>query len=80
MGIDVSQVCGRSELVVLLTWLPTFFNDNKVLDTKLDLKTIGCRFLIIYLVSDFGFHLLVGYRRGSCKNGMSLNAAARLRC
>ncbi len=37
-----------------LTWLPTFFNDNKVLDTKLDLKTIGLPFLIIYLVSDFG--------------------------
>ncbi|MFO0921599.1 MAG: MFS transporter [Pirellulales bacterium] len=37
-----------------LTWLPSFFNDHKILETKLDLKTIGIPFLVIYLVSDFG--------------------------
>ena len=37
-----------------LTWLPSFFNDNQALETKLDLRTIGIPFLIIYLFSDFG--------------------------
>jgi ACS family hexuronate transporter-like MFS transporter len=35
-----------------LTWLPKFFNENA--SFKLDLKTIGPAFLIIYLVSDGG--------------------------
>lgn len=37
-----------------LTWLPSFFNDNAALETKLDLKTVGIPFIIIYLVSDGG--------------------------
>ncbi len=37
-----------------LTWLPTFFNDNKAFDTTLNLKQVGIPFLIIYLVSDGG--------------------------
>jgi ACS family hexuronate transporter-like MFS transporter len=37
-----------------LTWLPTFFNDNKAFSTNLNLKQVGIPFLIIYLVSDFG--------------------------
>lgn len=37
-----------------LTWLPTFFNDNKAFDTNLNLKQVGIPFLIIYLVSDGG--------------------------
>jgi ACS family hexuronate transporter-like MFS transporter len=37
-----------------LTWLPSFFNDNAALETKLDLKTVGVPFIIIYLVSDGG--------------------------
>jgi ACS family hexuronate transporter-like MFS transporter len=37
-----------------LTWLPSFFNDNAALETKLDLKTVGIPFIIIYLVSDAG--------------------------
>jgi ACS family hexuronate transporter-like MFS transporter len=37
-----------------LTWLPSFFNDNAALTTKLDLKSIGLPFVIIYLVSDVG--------------------------
>jgi len=37
-----------------LTWLPDFFNSSSALEQKLDLKTIGLPFLIIYLVSDAG--------------------------
>lgn len=37
-----------------LTWLPDFFNSNESLDQKLDLKTVGLPFILIYLVSDFG--------------------------
>lgn len=37
-----------------LTWLPSFFNDNAALETKLDLKTVGIPFIVIYLISDFG--------------------------
>jgi MFS transporter, ACS family, hexuronate transporter len=37
-----------------LTWLPTFFNSNPAFTTKLDLKSVGLPFLVIYLVSDFG--------------------------
>ncbi|MFM7193552.1 MAG: MFS transporter, partial [Bacteroidota bacterium] len=37
-----------------LTWLPDFFNSGESLDQKLDLKSIGIPFLIIYLVSDLG--------------------------
>ncbi len=37
-----------------LTWLPTFFNSNPAFTTKLDLKTVGIPFLVIYLVSDGG--------------------------
>ena len=37
-----------------LTWLPDFFNSGESLDQKLDLKSIGLPFLIIYLVSDAG--------------------------
>lgn len=37
-----------------LTWLPDFFNNNEAFIQKLDLKTVGLPFLIIYLVSDLG--------------------------
>jgi ACS family hexuronate transporter-like MFS transporter len=37
-----------------LTWLPSFFNDNAALETKLDLKSVGIPFIIIYLISDGG--------------------------
>jgi ACS family hexuronate transporter-like MFS transporter len=37
-----------------LTWLPTFFNSNPAFPTKLDLKSVGIPFLVIYLVSDGG--------------------------
>jgi len=37
-----------------LTWLPTFFNDNKALDQNLQLSSFGLTFFIIYLISDGG--------------------------
>lgn len=37
-----------------MTWLPDFFNSNDALDQKLDLKSFGVPFLIIYVVSDAG--------------------------
>ncbi|SFD93047.1 MFS transporter, ACS family, hexuronate transporter [Spirosoma endophyticum] len=37
-----------------MSWLPDFFNSNDALDQKLDLKTFGVPFLIIYVVSDAG--------------------------
>lgn len=37
-----------------LTWLPDFFNSNASFTQKLDLKTIGVPFLVIYVVSDLG--------------------------
>ncbi len=37
-----------------MSWLPDFFNSNDALDQKLDLKSFGVPFLIIYVVSDAG--------------------------
>ncbi|GAB3560524.1 MFS transporter [Spirosoma fluminis] len=37
-----------------MSWLPDFFNSNDALDEKLDLKSFGVPFLIIYVVSDAG--------------------------
>ena len=37
-----------------MSWLPDFFNSNEALDQKLDLKSFGIPFLIIYVVSDAG--------------------------
>lgn len=60
-----------------LTWLPTFFNDSAALETKLDLKTIGLPFLVIYLVSDFGSIFFGWLSTRFMLNGMSLNAARK---
>lgn len=57
-----------------LTWLPDFFNNNDLFIQKLDLKTVGLPFLIIYLVSDLG-NIVFGWlssfllRRGWTANG-----------
>lgn len=60
-----------------LTWLPSFFNDNAALETKLDLKTIGIPFLVIYLVSDFG-SIFFGWLSTQFMNrGWSLNRARK---
>ena len=37
-----------------MAWLPDFFQSNDALDQKLDLKSFGIPFLIIYIVSDAG--------------------------
>ncbi len=37
-----------------MSWLPDFFSSNDALDRKLDLKSFGVPFLIIYVVSDAG--------------------------
>jgi ACS family hexuronate transporter-like MFS transporter len=37
-----------------MSWLPDFFNSNDAFDQKLDLKSFGIPFLIIYVVSDAG--------------------------
>lgn len=37
-----------------MAWLPDFFNTSEALDQKLDLKSFGIPFLIIYVVSDAG--------------------------
>lgn len=60
-----------------LTWLPTFFNDSDALETKLDLKTIGLPFLVIYLVSDFGSIFFGWLSTRFMVGGMSLNAARK---
>ncbi len=60
-----------------LTWLPTFFSDNKALESNLDLKAIGIPFLVIYLVSDFG-SIFFGWLSTRLMNrGWSLNAARK---
>jgi MFS transporter, ACS family, hexuronate transporter len=60
-----------------LTWLPDFFNTNEALDQKLDLKTIGIPFLIIYLVSDVGSVFFGWLSTQFMKNGWSLNKARK---
>ncbi|GAB3722936.1 MFS transporter [Spirosoma lituiforme] len=37
-----------------MSWLPDFFNSNDALNERLDLKSFGIPFLIIYVVSDAG--------------------------
>ncbi|AKD54678.1 MFS transporter [Spirosoma radiotolerans] len=37
-----------------MSWLPDFFNSNDALNERLDLKSFGIPFLIIYAVSDAG--------------------------
>lgn len=60
-----------------LTWLPDFFNTNEALDQKLDLKTIGIPFLVIYLVSDVGSVFFGWLSTQFMKMGWSLNKARK---
>ncbi len=60
-----------------LTWLPSFFNDNPSLTFKLDLKTIGIPFLVIYLVSDFGSIFFGWVSTKLMSLGWSLNSARK---
>ena len=61
-----------------LTWLPDFFNSNASFTQKLDLKTVGIPFLVIYVVSDLGnivFGWLSSYLLG---RGWSPNRARKI--
>jgi ACS family hexuronate transporter-like MFS transporter len=61
-----------------LTWLPSFFNDNPALTTKLDLGKVGIPFLVIYLTSDGGsifFGWLASFFIG---RGWSVNRARKV--
>ena len=60
-----------------LTWLPIFFNENTNLDRKLDLKSIGLPFLIIYIVSDLGSIAGGWYSSYLMKKGWTANAARK---
>lgn len=61
-----------------LTWLPTFFNSNPAFDTKLDLKSVGIPFLIIYLISDFGSVFFGWLASRFIGMGWSVNNARKL--
>jgi MFS transporter, ACS family, hexuronate transporter len=60
-----------------LTWLPDFFNSSAALDTKLDLKSVGLPFLVIYLVSDGGSVFYGWLSSRFIKKGWSVNAARK---
>jgi MFS transporter, ACS family, hexuronate transporter len=60
-----------------LTWLPDFFNSNATFDTRLDLKSVGIPFLIIYLISDGGSIFYGWLSSRFIKSGWSVNAARK---
>lgn len=60
-----------------LTWLPDFFNSNDALETKLDLKSIGIPFLVIYLISDGGSVFFGWLASHFIKRGWSVNRARK---
>jgi len=60
-----------------LTWLPDFFNSNEALDQKLDLKTVGLPFLVIYIVSDVGSVFFGWLSSYFLSKGWSLNRARK---
>ncbi|GAB3178245.1 MFS transporter [Telluribacter humicola] len=60
-----------------LFWLPDFFNSNEALDQKLDLKTVGIPFLVIYLVSDVGSVFFGWLSTKFMQMGWSLNKARK---
>jgi ACS family hexuronate transporter-like MFS transporter len=61
-----------------LTWLPDFFNSNEALDQKLDLKSIGIPFLVIYLVSDAGSVFFGWVATRLINAGWSVNRARKV--
>ncbi len=60
-----------------LTWLPDFFNSSESLDQKLDLKTIGLPFLVIYIISDGGSIFFGWLSSKFMQAGWSLNRARK---
>ncbi len=61
-----------------LTWLPDFFNSNDALEQKLNLKSIGIPFLIIYLVSDGGSVFFGWLSSQLIQSGWSVNKARKI--
>lgn len=61
-----------------LTWLPTFFNENPNLTQKLDLKTVGIPFLVIYVISDLGSIAGGWLSTNFMKQGWSANKARKI--
>jgi len=60
-----------------LTWLPDFFNSSESLDQKLDLKSVGLPFLVIYIVSDGGSVLFGWLSSKFMSLGWSMNRARK---
>ena len=60
-----------------LTWLPDFFNSSEALDQKLDLKTVGLPFLVIYIISDGGSIFFGWLSSRFMQMGWSLNRARK---
>ena len=60
-----------------LTWLPDFFNSSESLDQKLDLKTVGLPFLVIYIISDGGSVFFGWLSSRFMQMGWSLNRARK---
>jgi MFS transporter, ACS family, hexuronate transporter len=61
-----------------MTWLPDFFNSSEALDRKLDLKSFGIPFLIIYIVSDAGSVFFGWLSSQLMHQGWSANRARKL--
>ncbi|AQG80190.1 MFS transporter [Spirosoma montaniterrae] len=60
-----------------MSWLPDFFNSNDALDQKLDLKSFGIPFLIIYVVSDAGSVFFGWFTTQLMNRGWSANRARK---
>lgn len=60
-----------------LTWLPTFFNDNKAFNEKLQLSSFGLTFFIIYAISDAGSIFFGWLATQFMKRGWSENRARK---
>jgi MFS transporter, ACS family, hexuronate transporter len=60
-----------------MAWLPDFFQSNDALDQKLDLKTFGVPFLIIYIVSDAGSIFFGWLTTQFMQRGWSANRARK---
>ena len=60
-----------------MSWLPDFFNSNDAFDQKLDLKSFGIPFLIIYVVSDAGSIFFGWFTTQLMNLGWSANRARK---
>ena len=60
-----------------MAWLPDFFQSNDALDQKLDLKSFGIPFLIIYIVSDAGSIFFGWLTTRFMQRGWSANRARK---